>query len=366
MARQRRPLSATVRVVILVAVASLLSAGLGLAAGWFVRSPAQVAADTAPPERSLLTAQVTEGPIDDPLLVTGTVSPGGVREFSPVPPADVVAVVTKLPVPVGQSVRAGSVLIEVSDRPVIYLTAAIPMIRDLRMGDTGPDVARLQEALSAWDAPPADGVFGPGTARALRTMYEAAGYMAPDDSPALRSELVFGPSETATVVGVGSSLGAPIASPLIRVTTSAPTISAAVSEPIAQQLSIGLKVTVTGAGIGGSVAGKVTSIAGLTKSEDGAYRVPIQVSADVVLPPGAISKTVEISVATDSKASVGLLVPLSAVRSDAHNGTFVELVHGTKATRVMVTVVATGGGQAQVTAAGGALAVGDMIAVGSG
>jgi hypothetical protein len=50
----------------LVVATSLVAAAIGVAAGWFVRSPAQVAADVAPPAKSTLTAEVVEGPIDDP------------------------------------------------------------------------------------------------------------------------------------------------------------------------------------------------------------------------------------------------------------------------------------------------------------
>lgn len=365
-ARPRRKVSATTRVVILLVVTSLVSAAIGLAAGLFVRSPAQVAADAAPPAKSVLTAEVTEGPIDDPVLIQGTVSLGDVVEFSPASPAEVAAVVTGLPASVGDTVNAGSVLIEVSDRPLIYLTGQIPMLRDLRLGDRGPDVRRLQESLSAWGAPSADGVFGAGTARALRALYEAAGYTAPTDSVALRSELVFGPSETALMVGIGSRLGAPVASPLIRVTTSAPVVSAEIAEPIAQRLTVGQPVTVTGTGIGGAVEGTVSSIDGLVKSEDGAYRVPIEVAVEGGLLSEAVDSSVEISVASDEEAAIGLLVPLSAVYSDAQDGTFVRVVGADETERVAVTVVATGGGQAQVRTSDGTLGVGDVVVVGNG
>lgn len=363
---RHRKAGATTRVVVLLVVTSVASAAIGLAAGWFVRSPAQVAADAAPPPRTTLTTEVTEGPIDDPLLIPGTVALGDVSEFSPAPPTDVAAVVTRLPIVVGQTVDAGAVLIEVSDRPVIYLTGNIPLLRDLRMGDRGEDVARLQEALAAWNAPYPDGVFGPGTARALRALYEAAGYDPPLESAALRSELVFGPSGTALVVAIGSRVGAPVVSPLVRLTTSAPVVSAEVAEPLAQQLSIGQEVTVTGTGIGGSLTGKISSISGLVKSEDGAYRVPIHIAVDSGLLPEAVESTVEISVASDPDTSIGLLVPLSAIYSDARDGTFVRVESGDDTRRVPVTVVDTGGGQAQITAPDSSLTVGDSVVVGSG
>jgi peptidoglycan hydrolase-like protein with peptidoglycan-binding domain len=215
-----------------------------------------------------------------------------VVEFSPASSVDVAAVVTKLPTSVGQTVNTGSVLVEVSDRPVIYLTGQIPLLRDLRLGDRGSDVRRLQESLSAWGAPPADGEFGAGTARALRALYEAAGYAARTDLVALRSEFVFGPSDSALVIGVGSRLGAPVASPLIRVTTSAPVVSAEVAEPVAQQLALGQPVAVTGTDIGGAFEGKVSNINGLVKSEDGAYRIPIEVAVEGSLLPEAVDSPI--------------------------------------------------------------------------
>ena len=45
--------------------------------------------------------------------------------------------------------RAGDVLVEVTGRPVIALTGPLPAYRDLVVGDIGPDVAQLEQALAA-------------------------------------------------------------------------------------------------------------------------------------------------------------------------------------------------------------------------
>lgn len=361
--RPKLPLRATARVVILVVVVAAISAGIGLGVGSFVRSPAQVAADAAPPQRSVVTADVVEGTIEDPLLIKGVVSPGTVMGIMPDAPAGVEAVVTGVPVAVGQTVAAGGVLIEVSDRPVILLTGEVPLLRDLRIGDRGEDVARLQTALSEWGAPFADGIFGAATARAIRTLYDAAGYSATTDAVALRSELVFAPSPTARVVAVGSALGAPAASPLIRVAISPPNVTAEVSEAVANRLVVGQTVHVSGAGIGGEQAGTISRMDGLGKSDDGAYRVPVQVVVNDSLPAASVDRPVQITVPpVDSER--GLLIPLAAVFADAKGGTFVRLLDGGKQQRVTVTVAETGGGQARVNTL--ALAVGDRVVVGVG
>lgn len=68
----------------------------------------------------------------------------------------------------------------VNDRPVIALRGSFPLYRDLGEGDTGNDVAVLQQALAdlGYGIQP-DGVFGHGTARALGELYKAEGSSAP-------------------------------------------------------------------------------------------------------------------------------------------------------------------------------------------
>ena len=74
-------------------------------------------------------------------------------------------VLTSLEVAVGVRVEAGDVVATVDDRPIVAMTADAPLHRDLRRGDAGPDVRRLQAFLGQLGllAGEPDGQFGPQT-----------------------------------------------------------------------------------------------------------------------------------------------------------------------------------------------------------
>ncbi|WP_165310877.1 peptidoglycan-binding protein [Microbacterium protaetiae] len=345
---------------------SALSVLITLVAVAFVRSPAQVAAETSPPPLTVLTAKVTEGSVAEPLRFSGEVSLGDLVAFTVRPSDASAAIVTKLPAAVGETVREGAAVIEISDRPVIYLKGKIPLLRDLHVGDHGPDVLRLQRALKSWGgAPEPDGVFGAGTAAALRALYQGAGYSAPIDSSALRSELMFGNGDTARVVALGGAVGEAAGAPAVKVATSPPEVTADIAETTSQKLAVGAKVTVSGAAIGGEHSGRIVAISGLMKSDAGTYQVHVRVSTSDPLRFEAVQSPVDIIVTPDDKPKSGLVVPLSAVYSDAVGRPFVRRIVGGAQARVFVTVGETGGGQALIRVANGGLDIGDDVVVGA-
>ena len=354
-------LTATGRVVLIVLTTAVISAVIAFAAGFFVRSPAQVAADTAPPPRSLLTTPVIEGTLEDPLLLPGVVALGNVIEVTPVGSS---GVMTGSPLAVGQLFSAGSVLAEVNDRPVIYLQGAIPLLRDLQPGDRGEDVARLQESLAPWGAPEPDGVWGAGTTSALRALYRAAGYAPPEGNVARGAELVFAAAPGGTVLSVKSALGATVSSPLIRATTSAPTVTASVADATSQLLRVGQRVMIAGASIGGTAEGTITAVGGLVTGEDGISRATVTVQPDAELPPGSIDGRVELSVTLEDNPASGLLVPLAAIHSDASGGNYLVVERNESTKHVEVIVHDTGAGQAIVQAPDRDLAADDLVVVG--
>lgn len=387
MSRKRRRLSATTRVVVLLLVTSLVTGGVGVAAGWLIRSPAQVAAQAAPPQPSVITASVSEGSVKQEREFGGKVALGNTVALNPEPPAEVTMVMTEQTVPVGGTVEAGQVIVEVSDRPVIYLEGSVPLLRDLKLGDTGEDVVRLQEALAPWGAPYPNGIFGSATAEALRYMYAVIDYKAPEELVARKSELVFAPASTARVIAFGSSVGKTITAekltetPLISVTTRPLLVSTEVSEIVSQQLSLGKPVQVSGASIGNNIAGRVSNIGSATKTEDGGNKVTVQFNVDAEIAADQIDSLVNIKVLSEEKSVAGLLVPLPAIYTDADSKTFIlrdagekpptaekgdEAKKPKKHQRVDVTVEETGGGFARITNAEGGIAKGDLVVVGAG
>ncbi|MGW6691760.1 peptidoglycan-binding domain-containing protein, partial [Streptomyces sp. NPDC054961] len=170
----------------MVGGAALMAVG-GLLTTTLVRSPAQVAADTAPPAQGALTAEVERRVLAETVVMRGTVvadqsvsvSPQGIRTGGGDGAGAGAAVVTKLPLKAGDPVRAGQLLAEVSGRPVFALHGGLPMYRDLKPGATGDDVAQLQQALRELGhdtGADANGVFGAGTKTALAARYHAVGY----------------------------------------------------------------------------------------------------------------------------------------------------------------------------------------------
>ncbi|MET9463424.1 peptidoglycan-binding domain-containing protein [Streptomyces sp. NPDC006544] len=175
------------RVVLGVVGGAALMAVGGLLTTTWVRSPAQVVADTAPPAQGALTAEVERRVLAETVVMRGTVvadqsvsvSPQGIRTPGSDGAGAGAAVVTKLPLKAGDPVRAGQLLAEVSGRPVFALHGGLPMYRDLKPGATGDDVAQLQQALRELGhdtGADATGVFGSGTKAALAARYHAVGY----------------------------------------------------------------------------------------------------------------------------------------------------------------------------------------------
>ncbi|MFJ3395220.1 peptidoglycan-binding protein [Leifsonia aquatica] len=92
-------------------------------------------------------------------------------------------VTTKTPLAAGTQLRSLSMLLEVNGRPRFVVAGAFPFYRTMGVGDVGPDVQQLQEALSdANYRVAADGHFGAGTAAAVERMYSDAGYAAPESA----------------------------------------------------------------------------------------------------------------------------------------------------------------------------------------
>ncbi|MFF2144399.1 peptidoglycan-binding protein [Kitasatospora sp. NPDC058190] len=177
MARRRRAL-------LVVAVVAAVVAGGGLGAASLIKSPAERAADTAPPPSTLMTARVTKQPLTQTTVVRGQVYPPTQYNVTPTAAsADITQLyVSALPVKSGDQVANGRQLAEVSGQPLFVLEGPVPAYRDLKPGSSGPDVAELQAALEQLGygrGDDAQGTYGPGTAEAVTGYYRHLGYPAP-------------------------------------------------------------------------------------------------------------------------------------------------------------------------------------------
>jgi multidrug efflux pump subunit AcrA (membrane-fusion protein) len=172
------------RVLLWVAVAAALLSTGGLVASTLVKSPAEQAAEAAAPAPSVLTAPVENRVLANTVVTRGTVAasaqyqvtPAGATQGANTP------VVTAVRTKVGARVEPGSVLLEVSGRPLIVLQGAVPAYRDLKPNDDGDDVAQLQNALKQlghYQGGDPAGHFGQATKAAVIALYQSLGYDAP-------------------------------------------------------------------------------------------------------------------------------------------------------------------------------------------
>ncbi len=176
----RRRLSGKRQVAGLAIVAVVALALVGWLAARQIRSPAQVAADTAAPKASPITAPVVRRTLSTEVIVRGTVRYGA-------PQAVVLGtskikqggsdVVTRAPVRRAR-LAAGQLAMAVDGRPVFVLPGAIPMHRDLGPGDAGPDVLQLERALRGFGFSPGavDGRYDSGTEGAVSSFYLRRGW----------------------------------------------------------------------------------------------------------------------------------------------------------------------------------------------
>jgi len=151
-------------------------------AGRGIRSPAQVAAETAAPKPSPITVPVERQVLASEVLARGTVRYGApqpvVLAASEVKQLSGDSEIVTTPPRRGTSVGEGTVAMTVSGRPVFVLQGAMPSHRDLGPGTRGPDVAQLESALVRLGFSPGsvDGVYDGDTAAAVAAWYESQGW----------------------------------------------------------------------------------------------------------------------------------------------------------------------------------------------
>ncbi len=163
--------------------AALLSLG-GVVGATFVKSPEQLRAETAPVGLSTLTAVVEKRVLASTVVTRGLVTSAQLVEITPASAQGAaVTIVTGLNVKTGDPVKAGQVLATVSGRPIVVLPGIVPAYRDLRPGDSGADVAQLQQALEFlghYRRNDKAGYFGGNTKDAVNRFYTAIGFAVPD------------------------------------------------------------------------------------------------------------------------------------------------------------------------------------------
>ncbi len=175
-----------------VTIVAVLAALLGWVAGQRIQSPAQVAADTAPPEPSLITVPVESTELSVDVIVRGQLEFSDTESLAVQPTTiDGTTIITRTMVEVGDDLNEGDVMIEVAGRPVFVLEGALPEYRSLIPTADGPDILQLEEALERLGLDPGavDGEYTPATEEAVEALYLRAGYTANLPGPEEIAEL---------------------------------------------------------------------------------------------------------------------------------------------------------------------------------
>jgi peptidoglycan hydrolase-like protein with peptidoglycan-binding domain len=318
--------------VIGAAVLALLVAGWAAASA--VQSPKQREADARPPARGPILEAVRRGVLNDVATAKGSI---GYSNQSPVSAINLPAraVVTGVGAKLGDSVGPGDVPVVINGRPLVLLPGVFPFYRDLVPGAEGPDVAQLQDALAATGHPVRSterGVFGVGTAEAVRKLYRDTGFTLPS-APASSDGAgpVFVPLAEVAVVGtlpaVATSLPAVGAtlqpdSDVLVVSSGALVATASLPAPVAVRTSAGLTATIS-RDDGKSEPGKVVAVtrdAGSSVAEGGASLSRVVVELSGRLTSDWLGADVLVTINFTPPSQAGLIVPSRAVTFSS-NGT---------------------------------------------
>ena len=170
------------RMVAVMALVSIVALVVGMVAGRTIKSPADVLAEAAPPEPSVITVPVELRELSHSVVVRGTIRANEATDV-PVPPSPSgISIVTRVVKQAGDVVNEGDVLVEISGRPIIALEGQLPVFRSLIPTLEGPDVLQLERSLTRLGYNPGtvDERYDTATASAVEALYIDAGYSPPE------------------------------------------------------------------------------------------------------------------------------------------------------------------------------------------
>jgi len=389
-----------------LAVGIIAMSATGLAMVSLITSPGQVAAESAAPPRSVITAVARWEVLRDAIAMSGVVRAARTVTVTASAPYSTVTV-TRMPVKAGDRVWPGRVIAEIDGRPVVLLRGRLPAYRDLHEGDSGPDVAQLQsdlEGLGYADYDPR-GYFGPSTSLALLLFYRHLGYQAPAYHPARagrgrpgtgagqqagqrtgrlraavpglpdvylpRSEVTYIPARSALVVTVDARVGTAVGGgPVLSLATGHPYVTGTLSAHQASLVRRGDLAQLASASPALIAAGTVTRIGTMPAvggPPPGGY--PVRVRSRRPLPQRLVGARIRLTLWTPVTAGPVLTVPLTTVFGARRGAPGYVIVTGRGGRRERVPVFtgpSAGGLIAVQPVRTGALRPGDRLLVGTG
>jgi HlyD family secretion protein len=365
---------------------------VGLATVLFIESPNDLAARSAVPPATNITAAARWQVLRKAITVQGAVrSARRIAVTATAPYATVT--ITRMLVKGGERVLPGHVLAEVDGRPIVLLQGRLPAYRDLHESDQGPDVAQLQRALESLgyaDFDP-DGFFGASTEFALTLFYRNLGYAAPVYRPKPRttrrasgaghtadqlrppsvylprSEAVFIPTKSALVTAVNARVGDMVrGSTVLTLATGNPYISAKLSQYQAAGIHRGMSAEIV-TPAARTVAGSVTSISSVPAAAGtaaGGYRVLVRPAR--AMPQRLIGSKVRLTLLAPVTSGPVLTVPAAAILAGPRQVTEVVKVAAGRRSRVAVYTGPSADGLVAVQPLRpGALLPGDRVLIGT-
>lgn len=360
-----------------VAALIVISAGSGWIASERVSSPADAAAQTAPPEPSPILV-----PVESRVVATDIVARGTGRFGSPqpviLPPSSLKAVdpiATWLP-EVGTLLDDGGLLARVDDRPVIVLEGDIPMYRDLTLRTRGRDVEQLERALVRLgiDPGPVDGLYDNATRRAVMTLFashelgqSAAGVALSTVSTVAggipRDELVFLPALPVRVNEIDAREGMTMTESVGTVTDVTVTIDSSLALDEVDLVSVGTTVMIDEPNLGITASGVVTRIDDTpgTMGVDG-FHVYMEVSVQGS-PPEIVGASVRLTIPVETTGTAAVAVPIAALSLAADGSSRVQVQRDEALEFVTVEPGLAADGFVELIGTG-TLTVGELVVVG--
>lgn len=356
-----------------------------------IRSPAEVAARTAPPAPSPILVPVVERALSTRIVTRGTAHFGSPQKVVVTPsllksgPSVVTSLLSR------GTVSSGDVLATVSGRPVFVLVGDVPSYRDLGPGMSGPDVRQLERSLRRLGLAPGrvDGLYDGSTAAAVTELYRKHGFSPivadettlegarPDQAATVEGafaepgvqlpsdEVVFVPTAPLRVTSLPVPVGSPLRGPLATVTGSRVVIDGLVRVEQASLVREGAKVAVDEPSLGIDTTGRVSSVAGRpgTGGADG-FHVAFQATVGEKSPAALVGASVRLTIPIRSTRTARLTVPVTAVSLGPDGGSRVEKWVRGEVEFVPVRTGFSADGLVAVSPTSGSLSEGDKVVVG--
>jgi len=392
--QQAGPRRRSRRILITVVALAVSFALGGVVAAAFIKSPAQQAAETQPPPRTVLSAPVVRQVVRNTLVLRGSVSAASTYQVTPTSAQGAQQlVVTAAPKAAGSLIRAGDVMAEVSGRPVIALPGMQPAYRDLTVGAKGRDVAQLQSALAGLGFPSGDnpGSFGSGTAGAVARLYRRLAYPVPMTADPVKpmpmlplAEYAFLPAFPSDLVSLSTPVGGIVKAPLLTIASGQLAVQGQLNPADASLVRPGMPVAITGtngfhgagtvsavgpagqgnadSGPGGGTTGSTLPGAGAAPSTTAS--TPVLITPSAAIDPSLLGQDVELQIDSAATAGPVLAVPVAAITAHADGSSYVTRIDRTgRRAQVAVRVGISGGGLVEIDPISAGLSAGDRVAL---